>query len=262
MRTFKEAMKAGCRDGLSLSHRLQSFLLTYRSTPHATTGRSPCELFLGRKVRTRLDLLHPSVEETVLQRQAQQKKDHDWHSKHREFAVGEKVMVKSRRPGPAGWIPGRITEKNGPLTYVVDVGGLKACMENVASKAIPESGTDFEYTTATDDEERFLDDSDSSEDLAESESESEQSNNESTSSSEESLSNSELDTHVSTPATGPTHCVTVKSTGGLNCNLTMFVWLSSTICVWSGVVYYCFIYSSQNQSHALHDTSHCFSLHF
>ena len=72
-------------------------------------------------------------------------------------------MVKSRRPGPAGWIPGRITEKNGPLTYVggekkwkCHVDQLKACMENVASKAVPESGTDFEYTTATDDEERLL----------------------------------------------------------------------------------------------------------
>ena len=36
---------------------LASFLLTYRSTPHSTTNETPSKLFLGRKMRTRLDLL-------------------------------------------------------------------------------------------------------------------------------------------------------------------------------------------------------------
>ena len=45
VRTFKESMKAGSQGSISLAHRVQSFLLTYRSTPHATTGRAPCELF-------------------------------------------------------------------------------------------------------------------------------------------------------------------------------------------------------------------------
>ena len=69
VRTFKQAMKAGQYDGLPLSHRLQSFLLT--STPHSTTNRAPCELFLGQKIRTRLDLLRSSVEEHVLQQQTE-----------------------------------------------------------------------------------------------------------------------------------------------------------------------------------------------
>ena len=52
VRTFKEAMKASRYEGLTLQHRLQNFLLTYRSTPHSTTNQAPCELFLGRKVRS------------------------------------------------------------------------------------------------------------------------------------------------------------------------------------------------------------------
>ena len=50
VRTFKEAMKAGKNDGLTLQHRLASFLLTYRTTPHSTTttGTPPCELLMGR----------------------------------------------------------------------------------------------------------------------------------------------------------------------------------------------------------------------
>ena len=146
---FKEAI---CRDSLPLAHRLQSFLLTCRSTTHATTGRAPCELFLGRKVKARLDLLRPSVEENVLQRQAQQKGDHDRHARYREFEVGQKVMVKGRRPGSVCWIPGHIINRTGPLTYLVDMGEdvlwrchvdqLKACLESA------ESGSDsaeFEY---------------------------------------------------------------------------------------------------------------------
>ena len=59
VRTFKEAMKAGKHDNLSLSHRVQNFLFTYRTTPHSTTKVAPCMLFLKRGLRTRLDLLRP-----------------------------------------------------------------------------------------------------------------------------------------------------------------------------------------------------------
>ena len=47
VRTFKQAMKASHRDHLSPQQRLENFLLSYRTTPHATTGKSPCTLFLG-----------------------------------------------------------------------------------------------------------------------------------------------------------------------------------------------------------------------
>ena len=36
------------KSGVSKSQRLQSFLLTYRTTPHAVTGRTPADLFLRR----------------------------------------------------------------------------------------------------------------------------------------------------------------------------------------------------------------------
>ena len=68
VRTFKQAMKAGCADSLTLQHRLANFLLTFHTTPHATTNESI--LFLGRSL-TRLDLLGPDRERTVVSSQTE-----------------------------------------------------------------------------------------------------------------------------------------------------------------------------------------------
>ncbi len=120
VQTFKRAMKASAGDARPLSQRLSNFLLSYRSTPHATTNRSPSELFLGRRVRTRLDLLRPSCDRQVDRRQAQQKADHDRRARSRELFVGQQVMARNLRPG-APWIAGVVIERLGPLTYLVQV---------------------------------------------------------------------------------------------------------------------------------------------
>ena len=43
-------------DGL---RKLDNFLFAYRSTPSTITGKTPSELFLGRRIRSRLDVLKP-----------------------------------------------------------------------------------------------------------------------------------------------------------------------------------------------------------
>lgn len=120
VRTFKEAMKAGKDDGLTLAHRLQNFLLTYRTTPHSTTGTPPCELLMGRHLRTRWDLLQPDLGRHVRTKQWKQKEQHDQHVRMRVFPVGQSVMARNFRPG-AAWLPGVIAQQLGPLTYLVDV---------------------------------------------------------------------------------------------------------------------------------------------
>ena len=57
----------------TLTYRLTQVLFSYRITPHSTTGISPAELLVGRKLRSRLDLLHPNLEQTVHKKQWQQK---------------------------------------------------------------------------------------------------------------------------------------------------------------------------------------------
>ena len=97
---------------------MNTFLSKYRSTPHATTGLTPTELFLGRKVRTKLDLLKPKIAEAVENKQLEQKKHHDRHSKLRSFSDGRTVSVRDYLSSKK-WVSGVVTSILGPTMYKV-----------------------------------------------------------------------------------------------------------------------------------------------
>ena len=113
-------MKAGQNNESSLSTRLSQFLLTYRSTLHATTNTTPGELFLQRKLRTRFDLLKPDLQNLVTTKQATQKKHHDQHSRLRQFSAGQLVMAREFRSQDK-WLPAVIQSQSGPVSYDVDL---------------------------------------------------------------------------------------------------------------------------------------------
>ena len=101
--------------------KLSRFLLSYRTTPNSTTGLTPSELFLKRRIRTRLDLLKPQVATQVEKKQALQKQYHDKGSRMREFDIGQRVLVENLRGEPK-WLPGTMIEKAGSVSYHVQVG--------------------------------------------------------------------------------------------------------------------------------------------
>eukprot|EP00731_Ephydatia_muelleri_P021050 Em0013g777a len=88
VRTFKERFLAsqGSTDDVEL--RLQRFLLSYRNTPHKSTGRAPAEMLMGRKLRTKLDLLKPDPLSYMDQAVIKQKLYHDQGAKLRIFRDG------------------------------------------------------------------------------------------------------------------------------------------------------------------------------
>ena len=69
--SFKNGMKNET-EVKSLNIKLAQFLLAYRNAPHSTTGEPPSQLFLGRRLRTRLDLLKPDLSVQVNNRQIDQ----------------------------------------------------------------------------------------------------------------------------------------------------------------------------------------------
>jgi hypothetical protein len=133
VRTFKNAMSScGIKDS-NLS--LCDFLLTYRVTPHATTGASPSELMMKRKFRTVLDLLHPDVNAKVRRNQEVQKEQFNGSSSVREFHTGQTVWVQSFSKDTPKWSLGTVVKATGPVSYQVDVDGrtIKRHVDHILS---------------------------------------------------------------------------------------------------------------------------------
>ena len=117
VQSFKNHMRACKGSKLSIQQRIANFLLTYRSTKHSTTGRTPASLFLGRELRTQLTLLRPHTGEKVMDSQAKQKATHNVHTKFREFYPGDRILVKDLRRENTWW-PGLVAERRAPKSYV------------------------------------------------------------------------------------------------------------------------------------------------
>ena len=118
VQTFKACIKKLSKG--SLQDRVNSFLFKYRTTPQTTTGVSPAELLMGRKLRTHLDLLVPDIGGRVRMRQNLQKHSHDLHAKDKQFQENDPVMAKNFSQGPL-WITGKILKKSGAATFLVEL---------------------------------------------------------------------------------------------------------------------------------------------
>ena len=115
-----QIIKRGLRKEMvgDIDERLSKILFNYRITPQTTTGVSPSELLLGRRPRTRLDLLKPHTADRVEKKQNQQRAQHDTKAKSCVFRVGETVFVKNYGSGRR-WLPGTIVQVTGPVFYQV-----------------------------------------------------------------------------------------------------------------------------------------------
>ena len=112
-----QTIKDGLRklDG-SLETRLQRLLLSYQTTPHATTGRTPhattgrtpAELMFGRNLRTRLDLIFPDTSLQVSRTKNLQRQYHDVHTKTLTFEPGDCVYYRDFSGLNPSWRKGKI----------------------------------------------------------------------------------------------------------------------------------------------------------
>jgi len=116
VQTIKNALKIALMQNNNVHQALITFLFAYRRTPHSTTGTTPSNLFIGRELRSRLDLLKP---EDV------QNKNRITRSvkPNRKFQMGDKVLFRvygeTRK-----WKHGVVNKTLGCLHYLIKVDGV------------------------------------------------------------------------------------------------------------------------------------------
>ena len=96
---------------------MQRFLMTYRTTPHSATNCTIAELLFGRRLRTALDIIKPSLSNNM------EKNRNDMicraqNRRTREFSNGQEVFIRNFGVG-SRWISGVIVNSSGPLTWLI-----------------------------------------------------------------------------------------------------------------------------------------------
>ena len=116
-----KTFKAGVKKLTGNIHtRIARFLFNYRISPQSTTGVSPAELLMGRRLRSALDLLKPDLEKQVTHQQAQQKQSHDVKTRDRNFEEGEEVYAQNFGSGEK-WVPAKVVKVLGPRSCEVEL---------------------------------------------------------------------------------------------------------------------------------------------
>ena len=130
VQTIKQALSHKPKGMLTADH-LARFLLTYRITPHPTTGQAPSQLLMGRQLTSKFDLLYPCAEWQVDAAQERQARAHNQRAKERQgFEPGNTVYIRAYNNRLSKWVKGEIVAKTGPLSYTVqsdELGGERHC---------------------------------------------------------------------------------------------------------------------------------------
>uniref|UniRef100_A0A3B3CC70 Gypsy retrotransposon integrase-like protein 1 n=1 Tax=Oryzias melastigma TaxID=30732 RepID=A0A3B3CC70_ORYME len=135
-RVLKSCIQGAILEKKSWRQTVTNFLQVYRSTPHSTTEVSPCELLLGRKMRTRLHVLLPDPQDSAVTRladsvAAKQNKMKLYTDKRRgarvpTFQEGECVRVRKPthvlKSHPRFSEPLRVMKQLAPGTYLLEDG--------------------------------------------------------------------------------------------------------------------------------------------
>ena len=123
VQTFKTVLK-NIIDGkvvIDLDSTLSRFMLSYRTTPHSTTGVSPAELLFNRKLYTHLNFVKPKLS-SIINEQEQKFKDFNDRSKNLKlFHPGEHLWVRDYGKIFSKWVEGKIIEKIGNVMYKIQL---------------------------------------------------------------------------------------------------------------------------------------------
>ena len=134
------------QQGVDKHQRLARFLLNYRCSPQSTTGCAPAELLFGRNIRSRLDLVRPSLENEV---HAKQKNWPGFKTKE-QFSpeIGTSVYARNYGAGSC-WVPGIVSNK--PSQRSILVTSSSGVLHRHPNQ-LRRSNVKFDITTANEDD--------------------------------------------------------------------------------------------------------------
>ncbi|PIC15867.1 hypothetical protein B9Z55_022683 [Caenorhabditis nigoni] len=148
--TLKRGLKKLKGEGSVSNEILAKFLLHYRSTPsNALSGLSPAEVHLGRRLRTKMSLLIPHLNEKTSEVEDCPMKDHfDKHhgAKARAYNHGDKVFAKVFEKNTWSWKPATVVRRQGRVVYdvVLADGRERVVHANQLKSRVGESGIGIE----------------------------------------------------------------------------------------------------------------------
>ena len=127
IQSFKQALR---KSSLPPKEALQEFLMQYRRIPFAS-GLSPSELLNGRRIRTKIDTLVPSIPHLLQGRQSRQASKHS-NTEHSEvvskvehhYSLGDPcyaLYFGPRRDRDPRWVPAIVTKVHGTRSVNVRV---------------------------------------------------------------------------------------------------------------------------------------------
>ena len=111
---MKQAIRAEKQSKKPIDEKINNFLMSHRSTPHTATLFMPAQLFIGRNISTKIDLIKPS-------RLIVKKKSHD-ENEIRSFSSKDNVIVRFFG-GKEHWKNGKILKKLICKMYLVSLDG-------------------------------------------------------------------------------------------------------------------------------------------
>ena len=156
VQTMKQALRQMQGSG-TIFDKLSRFLFMYRITPRTSTGVAPSKLLMGRRLRSRFDLLHPeyTLSKKVDDRQHYQKRAHDNQKPFREFREGDSVYTKDFTSSSQKWMEGIVAKVNGPLSYNIklkDGNLVRRHVDSIKPRITDASATETLTETSSDDE--------------------------------------------------------------------------------------------------------------
>ena len=77
---------------------------------------------MGRKLRSKLELLQPNLSSKVQNSQVTQKKNYDVKKPYRQFIEGDLVYAENfTNNSNLKWLSGKISKATGPLSYIKEL---------------------------------------------------------------------------------------------------------------------------------------------